>query len=219
MKRSYIAVLIAIALAVGAVAPAAAQSDDGGILSGVVGEEDEDDPFLVTVLDRIAGFSNNVQKAVDSVQMSITGEDGNATQYADAVETTLEENNDSIRAYVNERVTAQDVDAVRVFFHDRDGNNVTRYIVADTGTDNWISGPSMLTPAEFENTNYTTDHWVSMDWFASKHADADLTKFVEDRVQPDEDVSDLRRARLLSKYSGSIKSSLWNDTLPSFGGE
>jgi|GEM_PF-1006998 len=224
MNRSHAAlalVLVAcLVFAQGALtAPVQAQSEDGGVFDGVLSDDEEDASVLASVGDEITRVTSAALRYVDLAEMAVTGTDGQATEYADSVEERLHGSNESIRAYINERVSASaDYDAFRVYFHDRDGNNVTRFVVATVDNGSYASGPRMLTPAEFEDTGRTADHWVSLDWYASRHAADELDSFVTEFVTPGENVSRSTQARLLSQYRGSITSSLWGDELPPAGG-
>jgi hypothetical protein len=205
MKRSLLLSVMLITAMVGgaAVAPAnvAAQEDDGSFFDGLVSGEGGIGAWLAS---QTGGFSRWFA--------STFGDDeGNATEHADAFAEEFNAENATIEAYANQRLNADDQhDVFAVYFHDRDGGNVTRYVVANASNGNW-SNSRVLTPAEFNATNRTQDQYVSLDWYQSEAAGDELDEFVEEYAEPYENLSTGYRAKILAKY-GAPESSMWNST-------
>lgn len=219
-RLSVVAIVATLAVA-GVATPVAGQSDDGGFLDGVLSDEDSDDgddSLLRAVADGIVRITSGFSKTVDRVQLAVTGADGEAAEdYAVDVAETVADNRADLRAYINARVDASgSYDVFRVHVHDRDGGNVTRYVVATVDNGSYATGPTVLTPEGFDKRNRSVDHWVSLDWYASRHADEELQTVITEFVSAGEDVSQTTKANMLRKYRGSVKSSLWGDQSPSF---
>ncbi len=206
MTRALLLAVMLVIASVGgaAVAPAgvAAQEDDGSFFDGLVSEEGGS--FGAWVAAQTSGFSR--------WYASTFGDDeGNATEHANAFAEEFNRENATIEAYANERLTADtDHDVFAVYFHDQEGNNVTRYVVANASNGNW-SNSRVLTPSEFNATNRTQDQYVSLDWYQSRNAEPELDAFVEEYAEPNENLSTGYRAKMLAKY-GAPGSSMWNST-------
>jgi hypothetical protein len=206
MKRAVALATILVIATVGgaAVAPTAvaAQEEDGSFFDGLVSEEGGS--LGAWVAEQTSGFSR--------WYASTFGDDeGNATEYATQFAETYNAENATIETYANERLEADDQhDVFAVYFHDRDGGNVTRYVVANASNGNW-SNSRVLTPSEFNATNRTQDQYVSLDWYQSRAAADELDAFVEEYAGPNENLSTGYRAKMLAKY-GAPESSMWNTT-------
>lgn len=203
--------LLTAAVGGAAIAPAsvAAQSeedDDGSFFDGLV--SDDDDSFLASAGKWLAGGTSGFSRWYAK---TFGDDEGNATVYADEFAETYNAENATIEAYANERITADDQhDVFAVYFHDRKGNNVTRYVVANASNGDWTNS-RVLTPSEFNATNRTQDQYVSLDWYQSRAAAEELDEFVEEYAEPDENLSTTYRAKMLAKY-GAPDSSMWNTT-------
>ncbi len=189
-----------------AIAPAAVtaqeEEDDDSFFDGLVSEEGGS--LGAWIASGTSGFSKWWAKTFGD-------DEGNATEYADDFAETYNAENATIEAYANERLGADDNhDVFAVHFHDRDGHNVTRYVVANASNGNW-SNSRVLTPSEFNETNRTQDQYVSLDWYQSLSAADELDAFVEEYAEPNENLSTGYRAKLLAKY-GAPESSMWNTT-------
>ncbi len=206
MTRALLLATMLVIASVGgaAVAPAgvAAQEDDGSFFDGLVSEEGGS--FGAWVAEQTGGFSR--------WYASTFGDDeGNATEYANSFAEEFNRENETIEAFANQRLEADDQhDVFAVYFHDQEGNNVTRYVVANASNGNW-SNARVLTPSEFNATNRTQDQYVTLDWYQSRNAAPELEVFVEEYAEPNENLSTGYRAKLLAKY-GAPESSMWNTT-------
>ena len=201
-------------LVVGSIAagPAAAQTDDDPF-GGVLDEDSTVGSIAQTVIEATGGLA----RVQDRVSTALDDDPATATDHADAFEATVEGNNDTIRTYANERLTLDSDDEVfRIYVHDRDGGNETRYVVTSANDGNWTDGPRVLTQSEFDATDRSVNHWISLDWYASKHADDATQTFVTDYAATDTNVSSSYRLEMVSKYGDGIKSDLWGDTSPEF---
>lgn len=213
--------LIAAAL-LAATAPVAAQSSgDDPLFDGVLSNADEN----ATTGQKVAKTMSDVSGSIARLQDTIAERFGfgdetaeqNATTYANDFDQAVESNNKTIREYSNQRLSpGSEHEVFAVYFHDKDGNNVTRYVVTTVSDGNWTDGPRVLTPSEFSETNRSQDQWISLDWYASKHS-ADVTEeFVDEFASQDKDVTRTKRVSLVSKYGSGLKSSMWGDDSPSF---
>ncbi len=210
MSRALVLATLLVVASVGgaAVAPAgvAAEDDDGSFFDGLV--DDDDDSMLASAGKWLAGGTSGFSRWYAK---TFGESEGNATDHAKAFTTEFNRHNETIEAYANERVEADsDHDVFAVYFHDREGNNVTRYVVANASNGNW-SNTRVLTPAEFDETNRTQDQYVSLDWYQSRAAADELDTFVEEYAESNENLSKSYRAKLLAKY-GAPESSMWNTT-------
>jgi len=206
MTRALLLATMLVIATVGgaAVAPAtvAADEDDGSFFDGLVSEEGGS--LGAWIASGTSGFSRWYASTFGD-------DDGNATEYAEDFAEAYNAENETIEAYANERLEADDNhDVFAVHFHDRDGNNVTRYVVANASNGNW-SNSRVLTPTEFNETNRTQDQSVSLDWYQSRNAAPELEAFVEEYAEPKENLSTGYRAKMLAKY-GAPESSMWNST-------
>ncbi len=206
MTRAILLATMLVIASVGgaAVAPAgvAAQEDDGSFFDGLVSEEGGS--LGAWIAEQTGGFSRWYASTFGD-------DDGNATEYANSFAEEFNRENETIEAYANQRLEADDQhDVFAVHFHDQEGNNVTRYMVANASNGNW-SNARVLTPSEFNATNRTQDQYVSLDWYQSRNAGPELEVFVEEYAEPNENLSTGYRAKMLAKY-GAPESSMWNTT-------
>lgn len=139
------------------------------------------------------------------------GDAADAETYAEDFTSTFNANNETIAQYANQRLTADtDHDVFAVYFHDREDGNVTRYVVSDVENGSW-SNVTVLTPDEFDDRNRTSDHYVSLDWYQSRNADAEVETFVEEYAEDETDLSATYKGELLGTY-GAPESDMWNTT-------
>lgn len=189
-----------------AAAPALAQSsdDEGSYFDPIV--TDDGEPGW------LASFVMDATSTASRLYTSATTDPGNASQYASNTAATFNANNSSIEAYASERLNADSShDVFAVHFHDRAGNNATRYVVSTVSNGDY-SDARMLTPSEFSDTDRTVDYQVELDWYASKNANAELEHFIMNYAKRGENVTKSYRAEMLAKYGGGITSGLWGDT-------
>jgi hypothetical protein len=189
-----------------AAAPALAQSNSDG--------ESYFDP-IVTETGEPGWLSSLVMDATSEVSRlytSVTTDSGNASRYAATTAETFNANNSTLASYASDRLNADTShDVFAVHFHDREGNNATRYVVSTVENESY-SDARMLTPSEFSETDRSVDYEVSLDWYASKNANSELDHFIMNYAEPNKNVSGTYRARMLAKYGGGITSGLWGDT-------
>lgn len=217
-----LSLLLIVAALLAATAPVTAQSSgDEPLFDGVLSNADEN----ATTGQKVAKTMSDVSGSIARLQDTLAERFGfgdetaeqNATTYANDFDQAVESNNKTIREYSNNRVSpGTEHEVFAVYFHDKEGNNVTRYVVTSVSDGNWTDGPRVLTPSEFNETNRSKDQWVSLDWYASKHSADETREFVEEFATEDKDVSRTKRAALVSKYGTGIKSSMWGDDSPSF---
>lgn len=203
------AILLVMSM-VAVASPVAAQSDDAPFFDGLV---DGEASIVDTVASKAAGFSGWIARQEFGLSVADLGDDsdtGNATTYAESFQTEFNDHNESIETYANQRLNAtDDYDVFVVYFHDKDGGNVTRYVVANASNGNW-SNARVVTPTQFEDLNRSEDHWISADWYASKYAGDELDGFVEDYAKPNEDLTKRSQLTLVAKYGTGLESDLWN---------
>jgi hypothetical protein len=204
-----VVLVVAASLPLGFTTPAAAQdsTDDSSFFDSLVTSDDGEPGFVQRLLLEVTSLGS---RTVDQY----TSSPGNATQYAEDTTETFNANNESIETYVSERLTVvTDYDVYAVHFHDRAGNNVTRYVVSTANTDaGSYENARMLTPSEFENANRSTDYEVELDWFVSKHANSELEHFVDEYATTGDDLSTGYKASRIAKYGSGINSGLWNSS-------
>jgi hypothetical protein len=107
-----------------------------------------------------------------------------ATMYATTFQQTFNDHNDTLVAYANQRMTAStSYDVIRLEFHDLDGSEATRYLVADVTNSTYESARVV------NSTTRDVDGTVSADWYVSRHATPELAAFITDYAAPDANVS------------------------------
>ena len=215
MRRVITIVAVALLVCTAAVAPAVAQtdSDEGGFFTDLVDGDDseEDDGSLAAaVAERAAGVYGQAARLRASVSIPFVDEetsDQNASTYAADATTSFNEHNETLTAIANANVEGStDNDVWAVYFHQKDEGNVTRYLVADVVDGEYQNG-RMLTPEEFEATNRTQDHYLSLDWYASKQADDELEAFAEEfGAEGERNVSRTYAAKLYAEYGSGVES-------------
>lgn len=206
-RTRHIAVVLAVLLAVSATAPAGVTAQDNtndeGFFDGLVTSDDDDgDRSLVDRARDLVASVINPGRTIDKY----LGDQGEASEHADAFQAEFNDNNETLFAYANERLNAStSYDVLRLEFHDRSGGGETRYLVATVNT----------TTATYEsaeivaNTSRPVDHTVSADWYVSRHAAGELEQFVAEYADPGEDLGAAYRANMLRKYGRGINGTLW----------
>lgn len=207
IRRLFLALIVVTAvIGGGSVGVAAQEDDEGGFFDDLV-SDDDGDGLLEEAGVWIAGATSGASRTYAAYM----GDDANASTYASDFEAEFNANNESLENFANERLTADtNHDVFAVYFHDREDRNVSRYVVSDVENGSWMNA-RVLTESEFEATNRTVDQWVSLDWYQSRNADDELTEFVDEHAEPDEDLSTADKASYLAKY-GAPESSMWNTT-------
>lgn len=202
-----IAVLLVTALAGATAAPAAAQSDDeDGWTEGIFSDT------ASGIAEAIAEFSGKFARGWEKR----FGDDpeANATENVEEFATTfndLSSTSPTFGDYLEGRIEATDDRLTyEVTCSDRQGNQATRYIVADRDGERFVN-ERVVTPSEFESMNRTVDYWIEADWYACENAAEELNKVYDNAVLPDEDVSRTERARLAAQYKSGIETNLWDD--------
>jgi hypothetical protein len=220
-RHGILLVVVVIAGVVAAPTAAGQTADDDSYFDALIASDTSGDQGLLSsVTERAGRLFIEVSSGVNRLQarylsaVPVIGDDttGNATQYASTVTETFNANNGTIQSYVNARVAAdRDHDVFAVYFSDREGGNVTRYVVSTVHNGSYHD-LRMLTPAEFDNTNRAVEHHVVLDWYASQHANRELDTFVSEYASPSKDLTTSYKARMITEYGGGIQSSLWNDS-------
>lgn len=195
---------VAVLLVVTATAPAAAAEES--FFGGVVADDGDDGYLNVPDVARsLAEVSGTVARQIATLPVVGDETDGTASTYAQDFTDSFNQNNRTIQEYANKRLDADtDHDVFVVYFNDRDGNNVSRYVVSNASSGSWSNARVVKT------TNRTVDHWISADWYASRHADEELEHFVDEYAEPGKNVTQAYRARMLAKYGSGLNSSLWS---------
>ncbi len=203
--RTVASIVFAALLVSSAVAPPAL-ADDGeeSFFDGLVDDESGVglDQKIATTISSATSWASRTSATL------FNDESGNATKYAEEFESEFESANETTVDYANARVNATSGrDVFRLSFHDRDGGNTTRYLVADVDGDDWANAHVV----ESVPMNRQVDHYVEFDWYQSKHAAEEFETFVSEYARSGGDLSAGYRATLLGKY-GAPDSDLWNAT-------
>ncbi|WP_324662406.1 hypothetical protein [Haloarcula sediminis] len=207
MYRAITSLLLVAVLMTAAVSPAAAQSDDGPFFDGLVAEDDSGG-FWQGVGTQIAEATGSISRWAEAR----TGDDdADANEHAREFAREYNAHNETIEAYANDRLTADtDHDVFALNFTDRDDGNATVYLVSTVSDGNYTES-EVLDEAAFDKRNRTVDQTVSFDWYQSRNAEDELETFVDDYAEPNEDITNSYRAKMLAKY-GPPESSMWNAT-------
>jgi len=204
--QTVVSIVFAALLVSSAVAsPALAAEDDDGFFDGLV-----DDDSDVSLTEKAGMYVTSATSWATRKRASVFSDSGNATRYADDFESEFDANNETIESYSSARLDAtSDYDVFRVEFHDRDDNTVSRYVVADVSNGSWENA-RVVNQSEFDSLNRTQDHYVSLDWYQSKHAADELDAFVGDYATEDKDLTASYRAKMLAQY-GAPDSDMWGN--------
>lgn len=207
-KRTNVLTSIAFAalLAASAAAPPAnAASNDETFFDGLV--EDSEVGIAEQALIQVSELTGWIARK-DVPFVGSDSKPGNATQYARDFEQEFNQHNGSIESYASNRLNADtNHDVFAVYFHDKAGHNVTRYVVSDVVNGSWQNARA-VNETEFQSLNRSVDHWVSLDWYQSRHAAGELDQFVTDYASTGDDLPAGYRAKLLAKY-GAPQSDMW----------
>ncbi|MFC4553542.1 MULTISPECIES: hypothetical protein [Halorussus] len=131
-------------------------------------------------------------------------ESGSAIEYANDFQSEFNSNNKSIESYASERLNpTTGYDTFAVYFHDKSGANVTRYVVADVSNGSWSNARVVA------STNRSVDHWISADWYASKHTADELDTFVEEYAELNQGLTRGYQLKLVAKYGSGLESDMW----------
>lgn len=206
-----IAVIAVATLVLAAAAgPAAAASDDSFFGNLVKPGDQGADGIASDVAVEVAGLTGQAARLQATINVPFIGSSTstsveNATAYAEAATATFNSNNKTLVAIANANSDASaDYDVWAVYFHDRSGGNVTRYVVADV-VDGDYQNTRMLTPSEFGALNRTRDHYLSLDWYASRNADEELQAFA-DTFGDTHNISRSYAAKLYAQYGSGVES-------------
>lgn len=132
-------------------------------------------------------------------------EKASATEYAENVQNTFNENSSHIRNWTNARADGNsEYDVFRIKFKDESGNSEWLFLVTDvnSSTGNYTSAEAMnLT--EFRETDREVDHTYTLEPKAARNADRELAYFISEYAKPGKDVNREYLAGL-SGYRGHV---------------
>lgn len=194
-----------------AAAPAAASHDEEDFWGGLA--DDTDDSSLgVEIARNIAAATSWGARQGATVSDIFSGDsDTSAEAYADDFQETFNENNTTLEDYASERVDATEkYDVYRLEFHDRDGNEVTRYLVSN-GSDGEFSNARVVDQSTFDDLNRSVDYTIEADWYVSRNAADELATFVDEYAEPNKNVTTTYYAKKKAQYGDGLESDLWGD--------
>lgn len=201
-----IAVLLTVAFTGAVAAPAAAAEQDEGSWTDGIYETG------ASFFDHISRVSGTFAREYDKRLGGNPGKSANET-IDDFAETfnRMAASDPTFGDYLDGRVNATDNRLTyEVTCEDREGNQATRYIVADRDGDRF-ENETMVTTSEFEAMNRTVDYWLVADWYACENAESELNKFYDNNVVGDEDVSRSEKLRVQAQYMAGVETNLWGD--------
>lgn len=209
---------MAVLLISTAVAPTAAAPGDEDFFNNLVTDGDQgEDGIMADAAAEVATFTGRIARARAGSDLPLIGdadsESGNATTYAQDATEAFNENNQTLEEIANANTDAStDHDVWAVYFHDQEGNNVTRYVVADV-VDSEYQNARMLNESEFNDTGRSQDHYLSLDWYASRNADEEIEAFVDEFGSGDHNITRSYGAKMYAEYGSGVDS----DVLPGGG--
>lgn len=125
-------------------------------------------------------------------------------QHATEFQDSFNENNQSIETYVNDRVNAStSLDVIEITFENKDGENATRYLVADVQDDAYANARVVNT------TNRTVDESITAEWYLARNAGSELDTFVSEYAEPNENITLTYELNMYRKYSSSVTGAVW----------
>lgn len=208
MTRATILVAALLVAAAVAPAPASAQSDDD--FWGNLGDGEDDGSLAVAAAEKIAATTSFMARQAATLG-EFFGEDesGSASEYATDFQRTFNSNNGTLESYVNQRVTADTGhDVYRVYFNDKEGGNVTRYVVSTVENGNFTNA-RMVNQTTFDSLNRSVDYTVRADWYVSRNAADELDAFITEYAEPNKDLTSSYVAKKKAKYGSGLESGLW----------
>jgi hypothetical protein len=201
MHRSVTLVVVVCLVSATAIAPATAQSDDGGLLDTITGGELTLSERINAANDALAGLLSRAQYEASTVSDKDTQA---SSTLAEEITTEYNSHNATIETYVNARFagTASDWDVIKVTV-EQDNDTATRYLVATATDDGNFTDSRMVS-----ETSRTVDQTVVLRDYAAANAATELDRFVTEYVEEDRDIDAALRRRLAQQYGGDV-------TLPS----
>jgi hypothetical protein len=197
-------VLATITAGLGA-APVAA--DDGGVLDGLLGDDDTE------TSDSDDGLLSQVSRAWDAVRGGVVGlqnrvvnfgDEQAASTTADELQAFINEHNATLQQYINTRTTAStSLDVVKVEINGARESRATRFLVADVADGNYTSGRMVA------STDRTVDETITIDGQATAHAVDELKTVYDDYVSQDRDLDTRLLSRLTSQYRTDLTASFF----------
>jgi hypothetical protein len=143
----------------------------------------------------------------DRLYTQLVGDEGNASKHAQDFQDEFNQNNDTIQAYSNKRINAStSLDVLELTFTDEAGNQATVYLAAT------VSNESYQNMRVVDNTSRTVDESITADWYLSRNAASELEAFVADFAEPDRDLTQTYKAKMIAKYASDVNGTLWNST-------
>ena len=184
-----LSVLLVVALAAGAAAPAAADHNDSSSLGDAL--EPSDDGYLAAALGLLG--------ATDRARYAVFGPEDNATENRDAAIETFNQYNESFVSYAN----ARDIHEGEVLRVDCtvDGETATGYIVAtyNSTSEEYESAKAVT------STDRTVDHEITLQKNACDNAASELEHFYDEYASQDKDVTRKYMTKMASKYKGNVE--------------
>ncbi|AUV84695.1 hypothetical protein C2R22_24515 (plasmid) [Salinigranum rubrum] len=212
LRHILIAVILVTATVSGGVV---AQEDDSSFWDDFTNDEDDGAPgglscivpFDETTLsdcnDQIAtSLDAQVDRATYSASTALDSgddEESAATDAAAAFAETFNDNSDTLESYANQRFTGNgsEYNVIQLDFQIGDTTQ-TRYLVAD------VSGGEFANSSVVEATDRDVDHTVVLHDFAAREASDELSRFVTEYAEDDEDIDSALEHRMASRYLGHI---------------
>lgn len=194
--------------------PAAAQTDGDSLLGDVVGEDAPsfmDDPkgWAKTALsagdaasERFGYWARSKTPSFVSETFPALGNEKTAQGEADAVQSYWNKRNATLLEWANTRKNWSENNTVELVWS-LEGETATKYLEVNATNGN-------LTRAEIvTSTDRTVDHDVELCGYAAASSRQEIERFVEEIAEPDKNVTAADRARLGTKYSGHVETSLY----------
>lgn len=133
------------------------------------------------------------------------GDDGvTAANEATATTTTWNSHNATLEAYANERRTFDRNETVEITWY-VDEEQATRYLLANESGGN-------VTTRMVESTERTPTHDLDLCGYAAEQSQEELSRFISDFAEPDEDVDASYRSGLGGKYGDDVETSLYSSS-------
>lgn len=200
-------VILAVCLATSALAGVVVAQDDTEDMTYIEQLQtpgDQGDEGFLPSLSDLAPMASEYLTAGNRFWESRVGDADSetATMYATNFQQTFNDHNETLVDYANHRMDAStSYDVIRLEFHDLDGTEATRYLVADVTNSTYESARIV------NSTSRRVDGTVSADWYVSRHATPELEAFITDYAAPGQNVSLSWWAATAAQYGSG-----WNTT-------
>lgn len=198
---TFVALMMSAAFAGPMVHPVSAQDGEDSVVDALfTDDEDGDGPDWAAVKSFASGLYERYSPLAEQP------EESDASEYADRVQSTFNENASHVQNWTNTRVMADsEYDVIRFRFEDESGNTEWLFLVAEIpmNTEEYDNA-RMMNLTQFKQLDRDVDTTYRLSPYASRNANAELETFIREYAKPGEDLNQSYLARMAGEYRGEI---------------